>query len=51
MYNARHCVVFNANQEIKRRTSGAYRFANQLEGLGWRVTVIDWVDDLSLIHI
>ena len=45
MYNARHCVVFNANQEIKRRTSGAYRFANQLEGLGWRVTVIDWVDD------
>ena len=45
MYNARHCVVFNANQEIKRRTSGAYRFANQLEGRGWRVTVIDWVDD------
>ena len=41
----RHCVVFNANQEIKRRTSGAYRFANQLEGLGWRVTVVDWVDD------
>ena len=43
--NLRHCVVFNANQETKRRTSGAYRFANQIEGLGWRVTVVDWVPD------
>jgi len=38
----RHCIVFNDNQEIKRRTSGAYRFANQLEDMGWRVTIIDW---------
>lgn len=38
-----HCVVFNDNQEIKRRTSGAYRFANQLEDMGWRVTIVDWV--------
>jgi len=38
----KHCVVFNDNQEIKRRTSGAYRFASQLESLGWAVTVIDW---------
>ncbi len=41
----RHCVVFNANQEVKRRTSGAYRFANQMESLGWTVTVIDWACD------
>ena len=43
--NMKHCVVFNANQEIKRRTSGAYRFANQLESMGWRVTVVDWAND------
>jgi hypothetical protein len=39
----KHCIVFNDNQEIKRRTSGAYRFANLLERRGWRVTVVDWV--------
>lgn len=39
----KHCVIFNDNQEIKRRTSGAYRFANLLESRGWRVTVVDWV--------
>tara|TARA_E500000331_G_scaffold8118_1_gene7805 strand:+ start:2328 stop:3947 length:1620 start_codon:yes stop_codon:yes gene_type:complete len=43
--NIRHCIVFNSNQEIKRRTSGAYRFANQLESMGWRVTVVDWAAD------
>ena len=43
--NMKHCVVFNANQEIKRRTSGAYRFANQMESMGWRVTVVDWAND------
>ena len=43
--NMKHCVIFNANQEIKRRTSGAYRFANQLESMGWRVTVVDWAND------
>ena len=45
MYKTKHCVVFNANQEIKRRTSGAYRFANQMESMGWRVTVVDWAND------
>jgi len=43
----RHCVIFNDNQEIKRRTSGAYRFANQLEEMGWRVTMVDWVSSWS----
>lgn len=42
-----HCVVFNDNQEIKRRTSGAYRFANLMERRGWRVTVVDWVSSWS----
>ena len=42
-----HCVVFNDNQEIKRRTSGAYRFANLLEQLGWTVTVVDWSSSWS----
>ena len=41
----RHCVIFNANQEIKRRTSGAYRFASQIESMGWRATVVDWAAD------
>lgn len=41
----KHCIIFNANQEVKRRTSGAYRFANQMESMGWRVTVIDWACD------
>ena len=45
MNTNRHCIVLNSNQEIKRRTSGAYRFANQLESMGWRVTVIDWAAD------
>ena len=43
--NIRHCIIFNSNQEIKRRTSGAYRFANQLESMGWQVTVVDWCAD------
>ena len=43
--NIKHCVIFNSNQEIKRRTSGAYRFANQLESMGWRATVVDWAAD------
>ena len=49
--NIRHCVIFNSNQEIKRRTSGAYRFANQLESMGWRATVIDWAADWPLEDI
>ena len=43
--NIKHCIIFNSNQEIKRRTSGAYRFANQLESMGWRCTVVDWAAD------
>ena len=38
-----HAVIFNDNQEIKRRTMGAYKIANCLERMGWRATVIDWV--------
>lgn len=38
----KHCIIFNDNQEIKRRTSGAYRFANLLESRGWVCTVVDW---------
>lgn len=40
-----HVVIFNDNHEIKRRTSGAYRFANLMEDLGWQVTLVDWVSD------
>lgn len=43
----KHCVIFNDNQEIKRRTSGAYRFANLLESRGWCTTVVDWVTSWS----
>tara|TARA_B110000503_G_scaffold121966_1_gene186067 strand:- start:4372 stop:5958 length:1587 start_codon:yes stop_codon:yes gene_type:complete len=43
----KHCIVFNDNQEIKRRTSGAYRFAHQLENMGWQVTVVDWISSWS----
>lgn len=39
----KHCVVFNDNQEIKRRTSGAYKFAQVLRSHGYSVTVVDWV--------
>jgi hypothetical protein len=45
MNKSNHCVIFNANQEVKRRTSGAYRFANQMESMGWTVTVVDWACD------
>lgn len=38
-----HLIIFNDNQEIKRRTSGAYRFANLMEDLGWKTTMVDWV--------
>ena len=41
----KHCVVFNSNLEVKRRTSGAYRFANQMESLGWTATVVEWTCD------
>jgi hypothetical protein len=39
----RHCVIFNDNQEIKRRTSGAYRFANLIEDMDWTISIVDWV--------
>ena len=51
MNTKKHCIVFNSNQEIKRRTSGAYRFANQLESMGWRVTVVDWAADWPEEHL
>ena len=38
-----HCILFNDNLEIKRRTMGAYKIANCLERIGWRATVVDWV--------
>lgn len=46
-----HCVIFNDNQEIKRRTSGAYRFANLLEQEGWHATVVDWVSSWSQLEL
>jgi hypothetical protein len=39
----KHIIIFNDNQEIKRRTSGAYRLANIMQDLGWKTTVVDWV--------
>ena len=42
-----HVIFFNDNQEIKRRTSGAYRMANKMQQLGWRTTVVDWVSAWS----
>ena len=42
-----HVIFFNDNQEIKRRTSGAYRMANKMQAMGWRTTVVDWVSAWS----
>lgn len=42
-----HIIFFNDNHDIKRRTSGAYKMANQMQQLGWNTTVVDWVSDWS----
>jgi hypothetical protein len=51
MFMTKHVIFFNDNQEIKRRTSGAYRMANQMQGLGWATSVVDWTSAWTQLEL